>query len=113
MALNRNFNSDSTSGLTICHTPGGAQAGAATLVEYFGASASGGRVAVGGAAESREEFILKQNTAYLIQATSRADGNALSIIMSWYEHTNEAYLSCLESSSSNSSSSSSSSDSSA
>lgn len=87
--MNRNHNSTNTSGLTICHTPGGAQAGAANLVQYIGASATGGRVAVGGGANSRGEFILDQNSSYLIQVASRADGNALSIILDWYEHTNK------------------------
>lgn len=86
--MNRDHNSAKTSGLTICHTPAGSQAGAANLVQYIGATATGGRVAVGGGTGTRGEFILKQNTAYLIQVASRADGNALSIIMDWYEHTN-------------------------
>ena len=85
--LNRNFNSTNTSGLTICHTPGGAQAGTANLIQYVGATASGGRVSEGGGADSRHEFILDQNQSYLIKATSRADGNAVSIILDWYEHT--------------------------
>ena len=83
--LNRDFNSNNASVVTICHTPGGSQAGAADLVEYVGASASGGRVAAGGEAASNSYFILKKNTAYLVQATSRADANALAIIMDWYE----------------------------
>jgi len=86
--MNRDHNSATTSGLTICHTPGGSESATAALTEYFGSAASGGRVAVGGEANSRAEFILEQNTAYLIRATSRADGNALSIVMDWYEHTN-------------------------
>jgi hypothetical protein len=86
--MNRDHNSSSASGLTLCHTPAGTESATAALAEYVGAAASGGRVAVGGEANSRAEFILKQNTAYLIRATSRADGNALSIILDWYEHTN-------------------------
>ena len=87
--LNRNFNSNNTSGLTICHTPAGTQTGAARLLEYYGASATGGRVAVGGNTGGRDEFILKQAEAILIKNTSRADGNALMIDLSWYEHTNK------------------------
>jgi hypothetical protein len=83
---NRNRNSTNSSGLTICHTPGGAEAAAAGLTEYVGAASVSGRVAGGGEATSRAEFVLKQNTAYLLRATSRADGNALSIILDWYEH---------------------------
>lgn len=88
--VNRNRNSSNTSALTICHTPAGSESAGATLTQYIGASAVGGRVAEGGGASSRHEFILKQNTAYLLRATSRADGNALSIILDWYEHTSGA-----------------------
>jgi len=87
--FNRNQNSTNTSGLTICHTPGGAQAGTASLSQYIGATATGGRVAVGGSGAGRAEFVLKQNSSYYILATSRADGNAVSIILDWYEHTSE------------------------
>jgi len=85
--MNRNHNSANTSGLTICHTPAGAESGTAVLTQYLGAAATGGRVAVGGGAGSRGEFILDQNSSYLIRVTSRADGNSLSIILDWYEHT--------------------------
>lgn len=85
--FNRNRNSSNTSLLTICHTPSGTESAAAGLTQYFGATASGGRVAVGGGASSRAEIILKQNTAYLIRATSAADGNRMAIILDWYEHT--------------------------
>ena len=85
--MNRNHNSTNTSGLTICHTPGGTQTGTAQLTKYFGATATGGRVAGGGGASSRHEFILKQNSSYYILLTSRADGNAMSITIDWYEHT--------------------------
>ena len=86
--MNRNHNSDNTSGLTICHTPGGAEAAAAALTQYIGAATVSGKAAAGGNATNEAEFILKQNTAYLIRGTSRADGNSLSIILDWYEHTN-------------------------
>jgi hypothetical protein len=87
--LNRNRNSTKTSGLTICHTPGGADTSGSTFTEYIGAAASGGRIAVGGEAGGRGEFILDQDNDYLIRVTSRADGNAISIIMDWYEHTDK------------------------
>lgn len=83
--MNRDHNSANASTLTICHTPAGAEAAAAVLTEYVGSSVTGGRVAVGGEATNSAEFILEQNTAYLIRSTSRADGNAMSIILDWYE----------------------------
>jgi len=84
--MNRNHNSANTSGLTLCHTPAGSESGTADLLQYIGAAATGGRVAVGGGTGSRGEFILAQNSTYLINVTSRADGNAVSIILDWYEH---------------------------
>ena len=48
-----------------------------------------GKADAGGSGGSRREFILDQNIAYLIRATSRADANAISIILDWYEHTNK------------------------
>jgi hypothetical protein len=86
--MNRNQNSENTSGLTICHTPGGSEAAAAMLTQYVGAATVSGKAAGGGNATNEAEFILKQNTAYLIRGTSRADGNSVSIILDWYEHTN-------------------------
>lgn len=85
--MNRNHNSANVSALTVCHTPGGTEEAAAALSLYVGAAATGGRVAVGGGAQSRGEFILEQNQDYLIRGTSRADGNAISIVLDWYEHT--------------------------
>ena len=86
--MNRNNNSTNTSVLTICHTPAGSESGTAVLTQYIGAAATGGRVAVGGGAASRGEFILDQNSSYLIRVTSRADNNSCSIILDWYEHVN-------------------------
>jgi len=86
--MNRDHNSSNTSGLTICHTPAGSQAGTANLTQYIGSATSKGKSTVGGDTGSRHEFILDQNNDYLIRLTSRADLNALSIILDWYEHTN-------------------------
>lgn len=87
--FNRNQNSENVSGMTLCHTPGGSQSGDAQLSQYIGAAASPGKASVGGEpAGGRSEFDLKQNTTYLIKATSRTDNNAISIILDWYEHAN-------------------------
>ena len=88
--FNRNNNSSNTSGLTICHTPAGSQTGTADLAQYLGAATQSGKASAGGVTGSRGEFILAQNTAYLIRITSRADSNALSIILDWYEHENKS-----------------------
>jgi len=86
--MNRDHNSSNTSGLTVCHTPGGSQAGTANLLQYIGAATTNGRIVNGGGTGNRTEFILDQNSSYLIRVTSRADSNAMSIILDWYEHTN-------------------------
>jgi len=91
-SLNRRFGSVNTAGMIVCHTPGGSQAGNAHLLKYAGAAASGGRVAVGGGAHSRGEFILNPNSAHLIKVTSRADGNALTVEFDWYEHTDKEQI---------------------
>ena len=87
--MNRNHNSSNTSGLTICHTPAGAEGGTAALTQYMGAASTNGRVNTGGGTGNRGEFILQQNQSYLIRVTSRADNNALSIILDWYEHAHK------------------------
>ena len=87
--MNRNHNSSNTSGLTVCHTPGGSESAGSALTRYIGAASTSGRSDVGGTAGSRGEFILAQNTAYLIRITSRADSNALTIVLDWYEHASK------------------------
>ncbi len=87
--FNRNNNSTNTSDLTICHTPAGSQTGTASLYQYMGAASTSGKTDVGGGTGSRGEFIFAQNLSYLIRITSRADNNALSIILSWTEHVHE------------------------
>lgn len=87
--MNRNHNSTNPSGLILCHTPGGSQAGDPNITRYIGSASVSGRADVGGSGGSRGEFILDQNIAYLIRVTSRASANAMSIILDWYEHTNK------------------------
>ena len=90
--LNRDFNSANSSILTLCHTPAGAQAGVGDLRQYIGSATANGRSTIGGDASSRSEFILVPFVDYLIVLTSRANANALSIILDWYEHANKASL---------------------
>lgn len=52
-----------------------------------------GSTGVGGADITGEhrgdaEFVLKQNTKYLIRGTANANGIKISIGGDWYEHTN-------------------------
>lgn len=86
--FNKSRNSTKTSTLTISHTPGGAQAGAATFGPiYFGGANAGGVGSTGGAASTRAEIMLKVDTAYLVRVTSRANSNALTVYLDYYEHT--------------------------
>jgi hypothetical protein len=88
--LNVRFDSANTSGMTVCHTPGGSQAGAAGIGPLYLGSASGnGRVVVGGSGGNRAEYILKRNSAYYILVTSTVDDNALTIMLNFYMHTDK------------------------
>ncbi len=85
--LNKDRNSSNGTGALVCHTPGGSEAEPPQIQHYIGASTSGGRSDTGGAAQG--ELILKQNTAYLLRVTSRANSNALAIILDYSEHINQ------------------------
>jgi len=78
------------SGMTICHTPGGAEASTAMLTQYFGAATTNGKFVSSGGTSSRGEIKLRPNSSYLIVVTSRANSNALSINLDWYEHTDKS-----------------------
>ena len=84
---NRDEDSSNTSILTICHTPGGSQAGTANLIQYIGSASTGGRFVAAGATGTRGEFIFGSGSTRLIRVTSSSNNNALSIILSWYEKT--------------------------
>ena len=84
--INRNRNSSNTSSLTICHTPGGSGDGTLIWIKSIGSSFP---LSGGGSTETRREFILKQNTAYLLRLAG-SSGDALNYEINWYEHTNEA-----------------------
>jgi len=66
-----------------------AQTGTANLTRYLGSASTSGKTDSGGAGGSRAEFILQQNQAIMVDLVSRADNNALTIEMDWYEHTNK------------------------
>lgn len=85
--MNRDFNSPNQSVLSVCHTPAGSQAGDADLLQYIGSAAANGRSDIGGDTSSRHEFILKPFHDYLVKVTSRANLNAVTITLDWYEHT--------------------------
>lgn len=85
--INRWLGSSNASPILICHTPSGSQAGAATITRYVGSTGSGffGIGASGGSGNSRGELIIPKGDDLLVRFTSRSNGNALSIILDWYE----------------------------
>jgi hypothetical protein len=85
--INRNRNSTKTSGLTICHTPSGAGDGSLIYASTAGVGGNPAQSAPG-AIGGRFEFILKQNTAYLLRVAG-ASGDVVSINLEWYEHTDK------------------------
>ena len=86
---NRDFESSNVTNLTICHTPGGTQAGDAVITRYIGSASTSGRADVGGAGGNRGEFKLARASAYLFKVTSRADSNALTLFFDYYLHTDK------------------------
>jgi hypothetical protein len=89
-AYSMNRNSANTPTLALNANAGGGVDGTAIYQENLGVSAAGAvRYIGGGSARSDSEFILKQNTKYLIRVTSQIDLNAVSLTLSWYEHTDK------------------------
>lgn len=100
--MNRNRNSDHTAGMLVYHTPTVSAVGTQLCTRHFGAGRTPG--------EERgiSEWVLRQNTKYLIRVTSEAASNDISSAFDWYEHTDKSIQTHTESSSSSNSSSSSS-----
>lgn len=86
---NRNRNYLDASVITATHTPTGGVVGEMIASIIFGLDTSigaSGEIA-GGGAGSRHEIILKENTSYLIATNSATDGNRITLVLDWYEHT--------------------------
>lgn len=90
-AINRNRNSATVAGITVAHTPGGVAGAPTTMFScQFGIPTSGGgRGGGGGTQQGRSEFVLKQNTKYLLTVTAlSANDNNICVSIDWYEHIN-------------------------
>ena len=94
--VNRDRNSSNTSGMTVCHTPlGNSSSSSGDAVEVilatqaWGTPGKGTSPGFGGSARGSAEWILKQNTAYLLEVISAAASNIVSIELDWYEHVNK------------------------
>ena len=82
--FNRNRNSSNTNTTLVYHTP--TVSGTGTMI---GRKHIGGGKALGGTSRGAEEWILKQNTKYLIRITnSTTSDNFMSVEGVFYEHTN-------------------------
>lgn len=84
---NANRNSANTSGATVVSDPTVNLTGAVVL----GNLVLGSGKSSGGNAESGFEWVLKQNTAYVMVVTNQAVGasNEVNIRFQWYEHTDK------------------------
>ena len=80
VAYNKDRNSANTATLVVTHTASGGADGTVIDCGTFGDGKKSGGQERGG-----EEFILKQNTVYLLKATSHAANNRISIRARWYE----------------------------
>ena len=71
-------------------TVGGAD-GTKIFQSHFGIDSGLGanKVTGGGQDHAGQEWILKQNTQYMIAIISATDANVVSLKLSWYEHTNK------------------------
>lgn len=83
-AYNHNRNSATNTGATLTHTPTITGDGTLLCVQHFGVGQRGG-----GETRAVHEWVLKQNTKYLIRVTSEAADNDVTLMLDWYEHTNK------------------------
>jgi hypothetical protein len=81
---NRDRNSAKTAGVTVFHTPTVTDAGTKMSTRWIGGT--GFRTDVSGEHRGDSEFILKQNTKYLVRATANTDSIKVAIGGDWYEH---------------------------
>jgi len=81
--FNRNRNSANTAAVVV--TTGPTITGDGTLI-FTAQSGAGQRV--GGDVRAQNEFILKQNTKYILRVTSAVATNVTNWLVDWYEHVN-------------------------
>jgi len=85
-AYNKNRNSAKVATTIVNDTPAVTATGTTIIFEDQWGSGK----QVGGGSRGVEEFILKQNTKYLIRITNlTTSSNFISVHFNWYEHTNK------------------------
>lgn len=82
--INRNRNSANTAGVVV--TTGPTVTGTGTQIFTF---TIGDGQQTGGEVRGTYEWVLKQNTIYLLRITSLANGNVVNYLLDWYEHTSK------------------------
>ena len=90
LAYNNNRNNATANTTTInTHNDDGAD-GTLIFSSVFGIATGVGISIVtgGGATRGEQEWVLKQNSKYVLKVTSGTDNSVMSIKLSWYEHTN-------------------------
>jgi len=90
-AFNNNRNSVTSNTTTINTSDDGGADGTLIFESQLGISTGVGisKITGGGVSRSLDEWILKQNSKYLLVITSGSDDSSLSIKLSWYEHTDK------------------------
>lgn len=86
---NSNRNSSNVAGITIHTSNDDGVDGTRIDGASFGLATIGVVGGAGGGERGESEWVLKQNTKYLIKITSGSDDNNVSLKMSFYEHTND------------------------
>jgi len=84
LAVNRNRNSENTAAVIISTGPTVSSPGSVLYPSLMGVGQNSG-----GLIRSEDEFILRQNTLYVIRITSEAASNRINWRLDWYEHTND------------------------
>jgi len=89
-AINRNRNSSNTAGITVHRGyTNGTTDGATTVFKVRSGSTNvGGRTVFGGGVRGVNEFVLKQNTKYIIKIETFATVY-VTLDLNWYEHTDD------------------------
>lgn len=87
--INHNQNSQHANTTSITHSPSGSGNGTLMVSAMIGLDTGGGatRRLSGGSSGGRNEIVLERNTPYLLRVASGTDGNRVSILIDWYEHT--------------------------
>lgn len=82
-AYNNNRNSATAATVTVHTSNDDGADGTMIFEDEFGVDTGGG--------DSRgdQEWVLKQNTKYLVRIDSLTDNNVVSLVLSWYEHTDK------------------------